>query len=97
MIREDPPTALGYKDPTASYPNYGYTLNSCTTADNSQYEVHVIGIYGDRTYNTYEISLRLRGPVDKPVVLVLTSYEATNWKVDTSIDLYKVLYSVCIN
>ena len=96
VIREEPPTGLGYKDPSATYPNYGYKLNSCTTADNTNYEAHVIGIYGDRTYNIYEVFVRQRGPITKPVILVLTSYITTHWRVDTSVSLHKVLYGVSI-
>lgn len=92
-IRKHPPTALGYKDPTRTYRN-NYPLNSCTTNDNSHYEVHLIGIYGDSNYNNYEIYVRPRGLVTKPIILVLTSYETTNWIVDTSVYIQNVLYGV---
>ena len=93
-VRENPPTAIGYKDFTVRYQGYEYELNSCTTAYNSVYEVHVVGIYGDDKFNTYEVSVRPRGPVTKPVILVLTSFLTTHWKIDTPINLYRVFYSV---
>ena len=93
-IRKDPPTALGYRDPSASYPSSGYSLYSCTTNDNSVYEVHVIGIYGDSVHNTYEVSVLPRGAVTKPIVLILTSVRTTHWKVHTAVDTLEVVYGV---
>lgn len=94
-IRENPPTALGYKDPKGTY-RYSYQLNSCTTNDNSHYEVHLIGIFGSSNNNNYEIYVRPRGPVTKPIILVLTSYKTTNWIIDTSVYIETVLYGVSL-
>lgn len=97
IIRDDPPSAIGFRDPTAKYPKYGYNLESCTTNDNSNYEVHIIEIYGDRLKNIYEIFVVPRGPVNKPIILFLKSYESTKWKIDTSVGIYKVFYTVSVN
>ena len=96
MIRENPPTSLGYRDPLIQY-NDNTDLYSCTTNDNLQHEVHVIGIYGDECYDTYKVTVLPRGPVTKPIILVLTSYETTHWVVDSSVPLDKVLYGVSFN
>ena len=86
-------TALGYKDPDVTY-RYSYKLNSCTADDNNNTEVHVIGIYGDDCYNNYTITVLPRGPITKPIILVLTSLRKTHWIIDTSVDVEKVLYGV---
>ncbi|OPL32859.1 hypothetical protein AM593_09178, partial [Mytilus galloprovincialis] len=94
-ILKNPPTAIGYKDPSVKYPwFYDYDLYSCTTNDNPKYEVHVVSI-GSFSENTYEISIVPRGPVIKPIILVLTSdsyYTTTHWMIESSVGINKVLY-----
>ncbi|VDI18024.1 Hypothetical predicted protein [Mytilus galloprovincialis] len=90
VIREEPQTALGYKDPSDAYSNHNQ-LQSCTTNDNSIYELHVIRIFG--IDEVYEVSVKPRGPVSKPIILVLISYSGSSvhWRLDTPVGLYKVL------
>ncbi|CAC5376155.1 unnamed protein product [Mytilus coruscus] len=88
-IREEPQTALGYKDPSDSYSSHIFKLKSCTTNDNSRYELHVISIFGSD--ENYEISIKPRGPVIKPIILVLISFSSIHWQIDTPVELYKVL------
>ncbi|VDI32624.1 Hypothetical predicted protein, partial [Mytilus galloprovincialis] len=94
-ILKNPPTAIGYKDPSVKYPwFYDYDLYSCTTNDNPKYEVHVVSI-GSFSENTYEISIVPRGPVIKPIILVLTSdsyYTTTHWMIESPVGINKVLY-----
>lgn len=86
--------ALGYKDSTTSKSYSSYSLHSCTTVGNNKNEVHVIGIYGNRKQNTYTINVISRGPVTKPIILVLSSYEVTHWKINSTVDVAEVLYRV---
>ncbi|XP_066293091.1 uncharacterized protein [Branchiostoma lanceolatum] len=68
--------------------------NSCVTDDNKDKEVHVIGTYGNATYNSFRTPDRLvpkdwfnvklvqRGPLTKPLVLVMASYYPMSWDLD---------------
>ncbi|XP_078692694.1 uncharacterized protein LOC144922630 [Branchiostoma floridae x Branchiostoma belcheri] len=70
------------------------TRNSCVTDDNREREVHVIGTYGNSTYNSYRTPDRLvpkdafnvklvqRGPLTKPLVLVMASYYPMAWNLE---------------
>ncbi|XP_062596265.1 uncharacterized protein LOC134257689, partial [Saccostrea cucullata] len=87
IIRQSPPFALAQVQSL----KYGYTLRGCVANDNPDYEVHVIGIYGD-PFSGYDIVIRQRGEVTKPIVLVLSSYEATYWWIDTSVHIHSVIY-----
>lgn len=95
IIRRNPPTSLGYKDPDMYYRSAS-NLYSCTTRGNSKSEIHVIGIYGSRYENEYMISVLPRGPITKPIILVLVAYYPTYWKINTTVDLEEVLYGVSI-
>ena len=61
------------------------TTYSCVTdCTGAQYEVHVIGMYSSynfRNRNTI-VEMTVCGESSKPLVLVLTSYEALNWTVN---------------
>ncbi|XP_078609673.1 uncharacterized protein LOC144880981 [Branchiostoma floridae x Branchiostoma japonicum] len=68
--------------------------NSCVTDDNNDREVHVIGTYGNSSYNSFRTPDRLvpkdvfnvklvqRGPLTKPLVLVMASYYPMSWTLD---------------
>ncbi|VDI32625.1 Hypothetical predicted protein [Mytilus galloprovincialis] len=86
VIREKSQTALGYA-PLESY----LELKSCTTNDNTRYELHVISTFGGPN-DVFEITIKPRGPVIKPIILVLMSDLSIIWKIDTPVGLYKVLY-----
>ena len=94
-IRKDPPTAIGFRDPFFTS-SLSFDLKSCTTSDNLEYELHVIIISSNvfSVNNTYEVVIRPRGPVTKPIVLVLSSIEIKHWKINTPVYLSKVWYSV---
>ncbi|CAH1258864.1 LRP6 [Branchiostoma lanceolatum] len=79
---------------------------SCVTDDNSQYDVHVLAVYegirsrwwGSQQNNTEapEVDVHvIAGQVSKPVVLVLSSYEAVNWMLhlpdSEDVEVHKVL------
>ncbi|KAJ8308533.1 hypothetical protein KUTeg_013407 [Tegillarca granosa] len=89
IIRENPKVALGYQDVSKSEAS---NLYSCTTTGNSKNETHIIGIYGDSINKEYTIDIYLRGPVTKPIILVLTSHHNTHWTINTSVDISKILY-----
>ncbi|CAG2190703.1 unnamed protein product [Mytilus edulis] len=95
-ILKNPPTASGYKDPSVKYPGtYDYPLYSCTTNDNPKYEVHVVSLKGNYKEFIYKISIVPRGPVVKPIILVLTSElwtGSTQWMIETPVGINKVLY-----
>ncbi|XP_076078131.1 uncharacterized protein LOC143048363 isoform X1 [Mytilus galloprovincialis] len=93
VIRKEPQTALGYKDPSDTYPYPILELESCTTNDNSVYELHVISIFG--LDEIYEVSIKPRGPVSKPIILVLISCSSVHWRLETPVGLYKVLIVGC--
>ncbi|VDH93410.1 Hypothetical predicted protein [Mytilus galloprovincialis] len=80
------PIALGYA-PSESYLEH----KSCTTSDNSRYELYVINTFGGPD-DLFEITFKPRGLVIKPIILVLVSYWSIIWKINTSVGLYKVLY-----
>ncbi|XP_035673047.1 E-selectin-like [Branchiostoma floridae] len=76
---------------------------SCVADDNSQYEVHVLGVYEGvgprsdvRQGNTEAAEMNVHvsvGQVSKPLVLVLSSYEAVNWvlHLPEDVEVHKVL------
>ncbi|XP_078588481.1 uncharacterized protein LOC144869249 [Branchiostoma floridae x Branchiostoma japonicum] len=76
---------------------------SCVADDNNQYEVHVLGVYegvGRRSdvrqsnIGAAEINVHVTaGQVSKPLVLVLSSYEAVNWvlHLPEDVEVHKVL------
>ncbi|CAG2247103.1 unnamed protein product [Mytilus edulis] len=73
VIREEPQTALGYKDPSDAYSNHNQ-LQSCTTNDNSIYELHVIRIFGiDEVYEGFR---SINKTVEKEFI-IKCSFEAT--------------------
>ncbi|CAG2190704.1 unnamed protein product [Mytilus edulis] len=99
-ILKNPPTSIGYKDPSVKYSlSYDNDLYSCTTNDNPKYEVHVVSL--PRVFSVeiheFEILIVPRGPVVKPIILVLTfsgSYFNSHlvWKIETPVGINKVLY-----
>ncbi|KAK3090466.1 hypothetical protein FSP39_012113 [Pinctada imbricata] len=91
-IRKNPVTAIG-RAIKSSRTHSGYELNSCTTNDNSNYEVHVIGMYGSRRNNMVKVNLVERAPVTKPIILILASYEATHWEIQTTNKIQKLIMS----
>ncbi|CAH1276936.1 LPA, partial [Branchiostoma lanceolatum] len=76
---------------------------SCVADDNSQYEVHVLAVYEGVGHTrgfqqdptgTAEMDVYVRaGQLTKPLVLVLSSYEAVNWVLHLPevIEVHKVL------
>jgi hypothetical protein len=75
---------------------YEYKLRGCITNDNPENEVHMIGIYGGSSTNTYDVVIRPRGKSKKPIILVLSSYSVTTWRIDTTVHLDSIIYGVCI-
>ncbi|XP_035673048.1 uncharacterized protein LOC118413629 [Branchiostoma floridae] len=69
---------------------------SCVADDNSQYEVHVLGVYEGvgRRRLAGEMNVHVTtGQVSKPLVLVFSSYEAVNWvlHLPEDVEVHKVL------
>lgn len=87
IIRENPPFALAKVETL----DYGNKLRSCVTNDNPFYEVHVIGVY---ERNSYDVIIRPRGGTDKSIILVLLSYDIVTWRIDTSVPIDSIVYSV---
>ena len=78
------PNAVG--TPYKQIGSYVYTpttyscVPDCTGA---QYEVHMIGMYSKSPFNpNTTVEMTVCGESSKPLVLVLTSYEALNWTVN---------------
>ena len=82
-MQEDSSNAVGtpYRWSSRSPTTYS-CVTDCTGA---QYEVHVIGMYSStysfRNQNT-TVEMTVCGGSSKPLVLVLTSYEALQWTVN---------------
>ena len=89
-IQIDPLVAIGDKSKD-SRASGGYSLHSCTANDNPNYEIHVVGIYGDRRNRNMRVRLIKKDDVTKPIIVVLTSNEPTNWNIDSSVLLQKVI------
>ncbi|CAC5376153.1 C6 [Mytilus coruscus] len=90
ILKKNPP--IKYKKLSVEYPWYNiYDPYSCTTNDNSKYEVYVVNIYANYAENICEIYFVPRGPVVKPIILVLTSdsHLTTHWKIETPVKLTK--------
>ena len=63
----------------------GYSTYSCTPSSSStQYEVHVLSVYEvtnrrPPTAGNANVNIASRGQSNRPIVLVLGSYEPVNW------------------
>ena len=63
----------------------GYSTYSCTPSSSStQYEVHVLSVYEvinrrPPTAGNANVNIVSRGKSNRPIVLVLASYESVNW------------------
>lgn len=63
----------------------GYSTYSCTPSSSStQYEVHVLSVYEvinrrPPTAGNANVNIVSRGKSNRPIVLVLASYEPVNW------------------
>lgn len=93
IIRPNPLSALGYRDPsvTSEYK----ALYSCTANDNPIFEVHVIAILASNSLrNEYNIAVVAKGEPTKPIILILTSSAGINWKINSQVGIYKVIYGV---
>ena len=85
-MQEDSSNAVGTPYNDYRWSSRSPTTYSCVTdCTGAQYEVHVIGMYS-RTYSFLNqnttVEMTVCGESSKPLVLVLTSYEALNWTVN---------------
>ena len=77
----------------------GYSTYSCTPSSSStQYEVHVLSVYEvinrrPPTAGNANVNIVSRGLSNRPIVLVLASYEPVNWilNLPTGISISKVI------
>ena len=81
--------------------NSGYRIYSCIVLDNlnSNYDVHILSIYEVTSNYRYHptgtsyVRFRVSGEVVKPIILVLVSYEPTEWRlsVPSGVEIERVL------
>lgn len=70
-------------------------MYSCTADDNPVYEVHVVAVHSRNSENqNVNITVKQRGLVTKPIVIVLTSYNLSKWWVLSGVPLYRVITNV---
>ena len=77
----------------------GYSTYSCTPSSSStQYEVHVLSVYEvinrrPPTAGNANVNIVSRGKSNRPIVLVLASYEPVNWilHLPTGISISKIV------
>ena len=90
MVNSD--TALAKPNNQQDYSNY-----SCTPSNSSaQYEVHVLGVHRAAirpTAGNATVIIVSRGKSNRPIVLVLGSYEPVNWilNLPANISISKVI------
>lgn len=82
QIEENSATALAKPN---NQQQQGYSTYSCTPSSSSrQYEVHVLSVYEvinrrPPTAGNANVNIVSRGKSNRPIVLVLASYEPVNW------------------
>ncbi|XP_070570423.1 uncharacterized protein [Ptychodera flava] len=75
---------------TAKLEGQDRELYSCIDNDNDDYEVHAIGVYEGRAHRTATrstVRIQKVARPDRPIVLVLATYEPINWVVEMPNDV----------
>ena len=86
-------TAVG----TPTYRGNSQTTYSCVANDNCNYDVHFIsnylGIFSGHHTGTIRVHLNVTGQSTKPLILVLSSYEPTDWilTIPSGVTVYRAI------
>ena len=79
----------------------GYPAYSCIANDNCDYEIHVLGSYESRSDHGFgyhptgqsDVDITVIGNSSRPLILVLSSYEPTLWRLTfpSDVTIHKVI------